>query len=87
MASLTESDMRALLLKVGLNPVPANGLELSFAELELDSLARIEIATRLRESHDVDVELALIGRADLTPQQVVTMVNTAATPGRWSGGE
>jgi hypothetical protein len=28
----------------------------------------------------VDVELALIGRADLTPQQVVTMVNTAATP-------
>ena len=87
MASLTESDMRALLLKVGLNPLPANALELSFADLELDSLARIEIATRLRESHGADVELALIGRADLTPQQVVTMVNTAATPGRWLGGE
>ena len=80
MASLTESDMRALLLKVGLNPVPANALERSFAELELDSLARIEIATRLRESHGADVESALIGSADLTPHQVVTMVNTAVTP-------
>ena len=33
MASLTESDMRALLLKVGLNPLPANALELSSGEI------------------------------------------------------
>jgi hypothetical protein len=41
MAALTESDMRALLLKVGLNPVAANALERSFAEPELDSVWRV----------------------------------------------
>jgi hypothetical protein len=41
MAALTESDMRALLLKVGLNPVAANALERSFAELELDFVWRV----------------------------------------------
>jgi acyl carrier protein len=79
MASFTEDDMRALLIKVGLNPVPANALERSFAELELDSLARIEIATRLRESHGADVESELTVGDDLTPSRVVTMVNTAVT--------
>jgi hypothetical protein len=79
MASFTEGDMRALLLKVGLNPVPADALERTFADLELDSLARIEIATRLRESCGADVELALTTGDDLTPYQVLAMVNTGVT--------
>lgn len=75
MASFTEGDMRGLLLAVGLNPVPADALESTFAQLELDSLARIEIATRLREAHGADVESVLTTGDDLTPGQVVGMVN------------
>jgi Phosphopantetheine attachment site len=77
MASFTEGDMRGLLLAVGLNPVPADALESTFAHLELDSLARIEIATRLRESHGADVETALTTGDDLTPGHVIAMVNTS----------
>ncbi len=80
MASFTEEDMRGLLLAVGLNPVPPNALESTFAELALDSLARIEIATRLRESHGADVESVLTTGEDLTPGQVMDMVNTTVTP-------
>lgn len=79
MASFTEGDMRGLLLAVGLNPVPPNALESSFAQLELDSLARIEIATRLRESHGADVESVLTTGDDLTPGEVVAMVNSTLT--------
>ena len=77
MASFTEGDMRGLLLAVGLNPVPPDALESTFAQLELDSLARIEIATRLHESHGADVESVLTTGDDLTPGQVVAMVNTS----------
>jgi acyl carrier protein len=80
MASFTEDDMRGLLRKVGLNPVPADALGRTFADLGLDSLARIEIATRLRESHGVNVELELTTGDDLSPDQVVAMVNVALAP-------
>jgi len=80
MASFTEDEMRALLVKVGLNPVPADALERTFADLQLDSLARIEIATRLRESHGVDVETALTVGDDLTPSVVIAMVASVASP-------
>jgi hypothetical protein len=79
MASFTIGDMRGLLLAVGLNPVPPDALESTFAQLELDSLARIEIATRLRESHGADVESVLTTGEDLTPGQVVDMVNASNT--------
>jgi acyl carrier protein len=79
MASFTEIDMRALLVKVGLNPVPANAIECTFGELGLDSLARIEIASRLREAYGADVEAELMNGEDLTLERVVAMVNAAVT--------
>jgi acyl carrier protein len=80
MASFTEGDMRALLVKVGLNPVPADALGRSFMDLGLDSLARIEIATRLRESCGTDIEPALTDGEDLTPDEVIAMVNANVAP-------
>jgi acyl carrier protein len=79
MASFTESEMRGLLLKVGLNPVPENATESTFAQLGLDSLARIQIATHLRETHGADVEADLVDGRDLTMEEVVAMVNAALT--------
>ncbi len=80
MASFTDDEMRGLLLRVGLNPVPEHAIERTFGDLGLDSLARIEIATRLQESHGVDVESELVGGEDLTPGHVVAMVNAVVTP-------
>lgn len=77
MASFTEGDMRGLLLAVGLNPVPADALECTFTELGLDSLARIEMAARLRESHGADMESELTTGDDLTPGQILSMVNAS----------
>jgi|tagenome__1003787_1003787.scaffolds.fasta_scaffold20041784_2 hypothetical protein len=80
MSSFTENEMRALLTKVGLNPVPPDALGRTFAELGLDSLARIEMATRLLESHGADLELALTVGDDLTPAQVISMVTSITSP-------
>jgi hypothetical protein len=80
MSSFTENEMRALLMKVGLNPVPPDALGRTFADLGLDSLARIEMATRLLESHGADLELALTVGDDLTPAQVITMVTSVVSP-------
>jgi acyl carrier protein len=79
-ASFTEIEMRALLVKVGLNPVPPNAIECTFGELGLDSLARIEIATRLRESYGAEVEAELMNGEDLALERVVAMVNASVTP-------
>jgi acyl carrier protein len=80
MARFTEDEMKALLLKVGLNPVPADALNSTFATLVLDSLARIEIATRIQESYGVDLEPALTTGDDLTPSRVMAMVNDTVVP-------
>jgi acyl carrier protein len=80
MTSFTEDEMRALLVRAGLNPVPPDAFERTFAELGLDSLARIEMATRLVESHGVDLELALTVGDDLTPAQVIDMVASVTSP-------
>jgi acyl carrier protein len=62
--TITESDVRQLLVAVGASPVTAGGdLDRSFEELGLDSLARIEIASRVIEQFGVEVE------EELTPQE------------------
>lgn len=75
MNQLTEDEMKALLRRVGLNPMPAGALAATFAELSLDSLARIEIATRIQESHGVNLEHLLATGTELTPGGVMAMVN------------
>jgi hypothetical protein len=42
-------------------------------------LARIQIATHLREDHGADVEATLVDGKDLTMDEVVAMVNAALT--------
>ncbi|GIG92078.1 acyl carrier protein [Plantactinospora endophytica] len=62
--TLTDDDVRGLLLAVGASPAVAAGdLTRSFEELELDSLARIEIASRVKDRFGVEVE------DDLTPSE------------------
>jgi acyl carrier protein len=64
---LTEKDVRELLVTVGVSPLDAGGdLGRSFEDLELDSLARLELASQIKERAGVEVE------EDLTPQQTPT---------------
>ncbi|PZG34326.1 phosphopantetheine attachment domain protein [Spongiactinospora gelatinilytica] len=71
---LTDQDLRTLLIAVGLSPgVPDESLALTFEELDLDSLARMEIATRIQEKFGVDVEDDLV--AETSPQQAKHLVN------------
>jgi minimal PKS acyl carrier protein len=58
--TFTDSDLSALLLAVGAEP-PAGPETFgrTFAELDLDSLARTEIATRIKARWGTDVEAGL----------------------------
>ncbi|MFJ2115911.1 MULTISPECIES: acyl carrier protein [unclassified Streptomyces] len=61
---LTESDVRQLLIAVGVSPPDAEGsLDSSFEELGMDSLALLEIAGRLLDRFGITVE------EELTPQE------------------
>lgn len=67
-------NVRLLLEAVGLgSAVSAADYDRSFDELELDSLARIEIATRIHDSYGIDVEDELT--AEQTPAGMKTLVN------------
>lgn len=71
---LTNEDVRALLVAVG---APATtgvaDFDISFEALELDSLARTEIASRIQDRFGINVEDDLT--PETTPGDMLTMVN------------
>jgi acyl carrier protein len=70
----TDADVRDLLVVVGMEPsVDSQVYGLTFEALELDSLARVEIASRLRDRYGVEVEEELT--ADTTPDHLKQLVN------------
>ncbi|MDX6345451.1 MAG: acyl carrier protein [Streptomyces sp.] len=72
----TDSDLAGLLLAVGAEPpVGAGVFDDSFRDLDLDSLARTEIAARVVERWAVDVEERLT--PETTPTQLRRMVEEA----------
>jgi hypothetical protein len=69
----SDSDLATLLLAVGAEPPVGPGVfEDSFRDLDLDSLARTEIAARVVERWGVDVEERLT--PETTPAQLRLMV-------------
>jgi hypothetical protein len=71
---LTEDDVRGLLVAVGAPSTTGPGdYGRTFDDLGLDSLARIEIASRIKDRYGVDVEEHL--EADETPIGMARLVN------------
>lgn len=63
---ITDDDVKRLLAAVGVDrDVSAEDYARPFGELEIDSLARMEVAARIQEDFGVDVE------ADLTEEQTL----------------
>jgi hypothetical protein len=74
----SDSDLATLLLAVGAEPPVGPGVfEDSFRALDLDSLARTEIAARVVERWGVDVEERLT--PETTPAQLRRMVEESVT--------
>ncbi|GAA0436506.1 hypothetical protein Aca07nite_17140 [Actinoplanes capillaceus] len=72
--AFTEDDLRTLLLAVGADPgIGSADYGRSFADLDLDSLARTEIGTRIQDRYGVDVEPLL--EAESTPEGLRALVN------------
>lgn len=75
---LTENDVRQLLVAVGVDPLAAEGgLDSSFEELGMDSLARLEIAGRLLDRYGITVEDELTPHE--TPAGIRQLVNLRLT--------
>lgn len=72
---MTDNDVRDCLLAVGLDEATAvpESYHRAFADLDLDSLARVEIASQIRELYGVEVEPDLT--AEATPAQIRDLVN------------
>ncbi|WP_157245973.1 phosphopantetheine-binding protein [Nonomuraea typhae] len=68
--AFTEADLRPLLLAVGLAPGQED-YSLTFDQLQLDSLARVELATRVEDRFGIVLEVA----ADQSPADVAVLVN------------
>ncbi|MER5643442.1 SAM-dependent methyltransferase [Streptosporangium sp. NPDC002524] len=76
----TDQNVRELLLAVGLDPATGDdALELSFDELDLDSLARVEIATQIQDRFGVDVEEQLTAEATPSLMRELVTERLAAT--------
>ncbi|WP_436756902.1 SAM-dependent methyltransferase [Streptosporangium sp. V21-05] len=76
----TDENVRELLLAVGLDPGTGDdALERSFDELDLDSLARVEIATRIQDRFGVDVEEQLTAEATPSLMRELVTERLAAT--------
>ncbi|GAA3441442.1 acyl carrier protein [Planomonospora venezuelensis] len=76
--AFTDNDMRELLKAVGLEAkAGVEGYSRSFEELDLDSLARVEIATRIQDRFGVDVEEQVT--AEETPEGLRRLVNERLT--------
>lgn len=70
----TDRDAHELLVAVGLAPDAGNdSYERSFEALGLDSLARVEMASRIGQRYGVDVEEDLT--PELTPVGMTRLVN------------
>ena len=67
-----EADMKQLLTAVGVDEA-GEAYSRSFSDLDLDSLARVEISTRIMDRFGVEVDEEYI--ADLTPGHLVSLVN------------
>jgi acyl carrier protein len=77
---LSGEGLKALLQAVGLDAgTGAEDYALSFDELGLDSLARVEIAARIRDAHGVDVEQEITPQ--LTPLELEELVNRRVAAG------
>ncbi|MFJ2608275.1 acyl carrier protein [Streptomyces sp. NPDC091279] len=75
---LTESDVRELLVAVGVSPPDAeSGFDSSFEELGMDSLARLEIAGRLLDRFGITVDDELT--PEETPAGIHRLVNLRLT--------
>ena len=75
---LTDEDMRGLLLAVGADPTTNSAhYARSFDELDLDSLARVEIASRIRDRFGVNIEEEMV--AEQTPAAMRDLVNQRLT--------
>ncbi|MFD5093988.1 acyl carrier protein [Amycolatopsis thailandensis] len=71
---LSDEHVRELLAAVGAGTRPgAEDFDRSFEELELDSLARMEIASRVQARFGIDIEEALT--PDETPAGLLALVN------------
>ncbi|UBU10949.1 acyl carrier protein [Nonomuraea gerenzanensis] len=68
--TFTPADLKTLLQAVGLGPAQ-DDYTLTFEQLALDSLARVEIATRIEDRFGLALEID----ADHTPAQVAALVN------------
>lgn len=78
---LTDQAVRMLLIAVGADPrVDAPDFDLSFEELGLDSLARTEFATRVKELTGVTVEDDLA--PSTTPSAIRALVHDRLDPSR-----
>ncbi|MFI9551647.1 acyl carrier protein [Nonomuraea endophytica] len=78
MMEFTDSTLRDLLASVGLPSQAGDGAaERTFDELGLDSLARVELATRIEDRFGVDVEDRITEHA--TPSEVRELVNQRLT--------
>lgn len=79
--AFTDEDLGALLRVVGADRVDTTAFDESFEQLDLDSLARTEIAARVQEQWSTDVEAEL--SADTTPNELRELVvGRLATAGR-----
>lgn len=76
---LSDEQVRELLVAVGAGAVTADDFARTFEELELDSLARTEIASRLQTRFGVDVDEELT--ATETPAGLRILVNQRLVPG------
>ncbi|MER6830066.1 acyl carrier protein [Streptosporangium sp. NPDC000563] len=76
----TDENVRELLLCVGLDPAAGDeALELTFDALDLDSLARVEIATRIQDRFGVDVEEELTAQTTPSLMRELVTERLAAT--------
>jgi acyl carrier protein len=76
---MTDQAVRTLLIAVGADPrVDAPDFDTSFEELGLDSLARTEFATRVKELTGVEVEDDLA--PSTTPMVVLALVRARLDP-------
>jgi acyl carrier protein len=70
---LSDADMSALLIAVGVeSPADPHIFDSSFEELEIDSLGRTELATRVADRFGVDVEEDLL--PETTPNELRLIV-------------
>ncbi|WP_433336596.1 phosphopantetheine-binding protein [Spirillospora sp. CA-294931] len=78
---ISDEVIKELLFAVGLDrSAGAEAFGRSFEDLDLDSLARMEIATRIQDRYDVDVEEELT--AEETPAGLKDMVTSRLTTAR-----